>query len=175
MAFVPFMFWLAAVLGLTGFGLGIAGIARTRGAQPAPNRNLAITGTVLGGVAVIAAVVSFYLWTRWMEDVFDGYTFDDEFVDNFGVPADEADYDISIDACEVRGGQARSEGVVTNTSGFTTGFGVEVSFWDSQDMWQASDYYTVSDLAPGESLPFTVSADVDSEYVDCEITAVYYY
>ncbi|KAA0235453.1 MAG: hypothetical protein EDR02_05980 [Actinobacteria bacterium] len=171
-AFVPFMFWLAALLGLTGVGLGIAGLARTRGSQPAPNRNLAIAGTTLGGLAVIAAFVSFYVWTQLVDTLFedfaDGYT-------DFGLLADDSDYDISIDRCEVNGGQARAAGVLTNTADFTTGFEVNLVFRDSEGSWQASGYGTVFDLVPGESDSFTVFAEVSSEYVDCEITAVYYY
>lgn len=179
-AFVPFMFWLAAVLGLTGVGLGIAGMARTRSPQPVPNRNLAMAGTALGGLAVIAAVVSFYVWTRIVEDAFDEFADDlgSDFGSDFGTSglvADELDYDISIDACEVTGGQARAMGTVTNSSYDTTGFRLLLVFWDSEGKWQASGYGTVFDLEPDESGSFTVLADVSSEHVDCEITAVYYY
>ncbi|MFE1895998.1 DUF4190 domain-containing protein [Streptomyces yangpuensis] len=56
---VPFLFWLGGILALTGLGLGIGAIARAN--KGAPNRSMAILGTVLGGVGMLASVGGFFL------------------------------------------------------------------------------------------------------------------
>ncbi|MFJ3979258.1 multicopper oxidase domain-containing protein [Streptomyces sp. NPDC090021] len=56
---VPLLFWLGGILALTGLGLGIGALVRAN--KGAPNRSMAILGTVLGGVGMLASVGGFFL------------------------------------------------------------------------------------------------------------------
>ncbi len=56
---VPLLFWLGAILAVTGLGLGIGAIVRAN--KGAPNRSMAILGTVLGGVGLLASAGGFFL------------------------------------------------------------------------------------------------------------------
>ncbi|WP_030774240.1 hypothetical protein [Streptomyces sp. NRRL F-2664] len=56
---VPFLFWLGAILAVTGVGLGIGAIVRAN--NGAPNKSLAVVGTVLAGVGILASVGGFFL------------------------------------------------------------------------------------------------------------------
>ncbi|MFD5884299.1 DUF4190 domain-containing protein [Streptomyces yangpuensis] len=56
---VPLLFWLGGILAVTGLGLGIGAVVRAN--KGAPNRSMAILGTVLGGVGMLASVGGFFL------------------------------------------------------------------------------------------------------------------
>ncbi|WP_030666703.1 DUF4190 domain-containing protein [Streptomyces rimosus] len=53
---LPLLFWLAGILGLLALIFGLVGLGRARRGQ-ATNKGVAITGTVFGVLALIAAVV----------------------------------------------------------------------------------------------------------------------
>ncbi|MFE2600626.1 DUF4190 domain-containing protein [Streptomyces sp. NPDC059396] len=53
---IPFLFWLAGVLGLIGLILGLAGRGRARRGE-ATNKGVATSGVVLGSLALVLAVV----------------------------------------------------------------------------------------------------------------------
>ncbi|WP_370412264.1 DUF4190 domain-containing protein [Streptomyces fradiae] len=55
-AIIPFLFWLGAILGLLALIFGIVGTARA-GKGLATNKGMAVTGLVLGVLAMIVAVV----------------------------------------------------------------------------------------------------------------------
>ncbi|CAM5554565.1 DUF4190 domain-containing protein [Streptomyces abikoensis] len=52
---VPFLFFLSGPLGLVALGLGVFGLVLARRGQ-STNKGMALTGTILGGVAVLMAV-----------------------------------------------------------------------------------------------------------------------
>ncbi|MFJ3902184.1 DUF4190 domain-containing protein [Streptomyces sp. NPDC090025] len=54
----PFLFWLGGILGLLALIFGIVGVSKA-GKGRATNKGMAITGTILGGLAMLAAIV----WT----------------------------------------------------------------------------------------------------------------
>ena len=169
-AFIPFLFWLAAILGLTAIGLGIAGIVRAGNTSPAQGKGLAIAGTSVGGLAVVAAFISFFVWTSIVNDMFD------EFAEELSDPtyiAAPSDYEASITSCESIGSEVTASGTITNTSSFSTGFNINVVFEDSDGLYEGNGYDTVFDLGPGETGSFTVTSTVASEHVDCKVTVVY--
>ncbi|GAA3396290.1 DUF4190 domain-containing protein [Streptomyces roseoviridis] len=53
---IPFLFWLGAILGVLAVVFGIIGAARA-GKGLATNKGMAVTGAVLGGVALVASLV----------------------------------------------------------------------------------------------------------------------
>ncbi|MFF8260471.1 hypothetical protein [Streptomyces virginiae] len=57
--FVPLLFWLGGILALIGVGLGIGAIARAN--KGAPNKTMAIVGTVLAGAGILASIGGFFL------------------------------------------------------------------------------------------------------------------
>ncbi|MEU6313687.1 hypothetical protein [Streptomyces sp. NPDC047014] len=56
---IPFLFWAGTLLALLAIGLGIGGIVRA--SKGAPNRVMAIVGTVLGGLGLLASVGGFFI------------------------------------------------------------------------------------------------------------------
>ncbi|KOU74496.1 DUF4190 domain-containing protein, partial [Streptomyces sp. IGB124] len=63
--FVPLLFWLGGILALTGVGLGIGAIVRAN--KGAPNKTMAIVGTVLAGVGILASIGGFFLTVAFVE------------------------------------------------------------------------------------------------------------
>ncbi|MER7736200.1 DUF4190 domain-containing protein [Streptomyces erythrochromogenes] len=59
LGFVPFLFWLGGILAVTGVGLGIGAIVRAN--KGAPNKTMAVIGTVLAGAGILASVGGFFL------------------------------------------------------------------------------------------------------------------
>ncbi|MFE4174678.1 DUF4352 domain-containing protein [Streptomyces sp. NPDC056909] len=64
---IPFLFWLAGVLGLIGLILGLAGRGRARRGE-ATNRGVATSGVVLGLLALVLAVVGAFLTFKIVGD-----------------------------------------------------------------------------------------------------------
>ncbi|MFD6229858.1 DUF4190 domain-containing protein [Streptomyces sp. NPDC060232] len=62
---VPLLFWLGGILAVIGVGLGIGAIVRAN--KGAPNKTMAIVGTVLAGVGVIASIGGFFLTVAVVE------------------------------------------------------------------------------------------------------------
>ncbi|MFE0663951.1 hypothetical protein ACFW2C_13925 [Streptomyces sp. NPDC058875] len=51
---VPFLFWLGGICALTGLGLGTGAIVRAN--KGGPNKSMAVIGTVLAGLGIVASV-----------------------------------------------------------------------------------------------------------------------
>ncbi|AQT72238.1 DUF4190 and DUF4352 domain-containing protein [Streptomyces sp. fd1-xmd] len=86
LAFVPFLFWLGGILAVTGVGLGIGAIVRAN--KGAPNKSMAVIGTVLAGAGILASVGGFFLTVSVMERTTDRI---EAGIDDF------ADYDPELD------------------------------------------------------------------------------
>ncbi|UQX04947.1 DUF4352 domain-containing protein [Streptomyces sp. RerS4] len=80
-AIVPFVFWVGTLAGLTGLGLGIAGLVRAR--RGAPRKGLALTGAVLGLLSLAVSVGGFFLTVKIVDEV-DRY--DDSISDEYEWP-----------------------------------------------------------------------------------------
>ncbi|MFD9083608.1 DUF4352 domain-containing protein [Streptomyces erythrochromogenes] len=65
LGFVPFLFWLGGILAVTGVGLGIGAIVRAN--KGAPNKTMAVVGTVLAGAGILASVGGFFLTVSVIE------------------------------------------------------------------------------------------------------------
>ncbi|MFI8361419.1 DUF4190 domain-containing protein [Streptomyces sp. NPDC085612] len=63
---VPLFFWLGGLLALVAIGLGIGGIVRA--SKGAPNRVMAIVGTALGGLGLVASVAGFFITVSVFEN-----------------------------------------------------------------------------------------------------------
>ncbi|MFI5546653.1 hypothetical protein ACIA6E_23105 [Streptomyces sp. NPDC051815] len=63
---VPLFFWLGGLLALVAVGLGIGGIVRA--SKGAPNRVMAIVGTALGGLGLVASVAGFFITVSVFEN-----------------------------------------------------------------------------------------------------------
>ncbi|WP_066956232.1 DUF4190 domain-containing protein [Streptomyces lushanensis] len=64
---IPFLFWLAAVLGLTGLILGLAGRGRAKRGE-ATNKGVATSGVVLGLLALVLAAIGAFLTFKLVGD-----------------------------------------------------------------------------------------------------------
>ncbi|MFD5415561.1 DUF4190 domain-containing protein [Streptomyces nojiriensis] len=56
---IPFLFWAGTLLAAVGVGLGIGGTVRAN--KGAPNKSMAVVGTVLGVLGLLASVGGFFL------------------------------------------------------------------------------------------------------------------
>lgn len=65
-AVVPFFFWLGALMAVVATGLGIGGVVRAN--KGAPNKTMAVVGTVLGVLGLAASVGGFFLTAAIIED-----------------------------------------------------------------------------------------------------------
>ncbi|MFF7298013.1 hypothetical protein [Streptomyces sp. NPDC008265] len=63
---VPLFFWIGGLLALVAIGLGIGGIVRA--SKGAPNRVMAIVGTALGGLGLVASVAGFFITVSVFEN-----------------------------------------------------------------------------------------------------------
>ncbi|MFD3700246.1 DUF4352 domain-containing protein [Streptomyces sp. NPDC058646] len=63
----PFLFWAGALLGLTGFGLGIAGLVKAN--KGAPRKAMAVTGMVLGFLSLGAMAGGIYFTAAIVKEV----------------------------------------------------------------------------------------------------------
>ncbi|MEJ8644608.1 DUF4190 domain-containing protein [Streptomyces sp. MS1.HAVA.3] len=63
---VPLLFWSGTLLAVVAVGLGIAGLRRAN--KGAPNRTMAIVGTVLGVVGLGASVGGFFLTVSFLDE-----------------------------------------------------------------------------------------------------------
>ncbi|MFJ9549008.1 DUF4352 domain-containing protein [Streptomyces erythrochromogenes] len=86
LGFVPFLFWLGGILAVTGVGLGIGAIVRAN--KGAPNKTMAVVGTVLAGAGILASVGGFFLTVSVIEH---GSNRIEAGIDDF------ADYDPELD------------------------------------------------------------------------------
>ncbi|WP_405531710.1 DUF4352 domain-containing protein [Streptomyces avidinii] len=65
LAVIPFLFWAGAVVAIVGVGLGTGGIVRAN--KGAPNKPMAVVGTVLGLAGMLASVGGFFLTAMVVE------------------------------------------------------------------------------------------------------------
>ncbi|MCX4693631.1 DUF4352 domain-containing protein [Streptomyces sp. NBC_01408] len=63
----PFLFWIGALLGLTGLGLGVGAFVKARGG--APRKAMAVTGIVLGFLSLAATTGGFYITAALAKEV----------------------------------------------------------------------------------------------------------
>ncbi|MFD6970752.1 DUF4190 domain-containing protein [Streptomyces sp. NPDC059949] len=80
---VPFLFWTGTLLAVVAVGLGIAGWRRAN--KGAPNRTMAIVGTVLGIVGLGASVGGFFLTVSFLDEAKE---------DRAGIGIDDDEYDL---------------------------------------------------------------------------------
>ncbi|MET9607151.1 DUF4190 domain-containing protein [Streptomyces sp. NPDC006512] len=67
--FAPFFFWIGTLIGLTGLGIGIAAMAQAR--SGAPRKGMALAGTVLGGLSLLASVGGGFLTVAVLHEASD--------------------------------------------------------------------------------------------------------
>ncbi|MEU2789338.1 DUF4190 domain-containing protein [Streptomyces sp. NPDC007100] len=65
---LPLLFWLAGILGLLALVFGLVGLGRVKRRQAA-NKGVAVTGTVLGAVALVLSVVGLVITVTAVNDV----------------------------------------------------------------------------------------------------------
>ncbi|MEU9376469.1 DUF4352 domain-containing protein [Streptomyces sp. NPDC048255] len=63
----PFLFWVGALLGLTGLGLGVGGFVKAR--KGAPRKAMAVTGIVLGFLSLAATTGGYYITAALVKEV----------------------------------------------------------------------------------------------------------
>jgi hypothetical protein len=163
LAFVAFVPGSAAVV------LGWIALRRSRRVDDRTGRLQAIVAVVTGSVSTMGSVVAFAVVAIFVASS-DQALVDEE-------PARPDDFSLSDRTCEVDGGQAIATGVLTNRSGETHGWALDVTFLDGeQELGTFSDELE-SDLADGASWAWEVVMTVDPEQVntdglDCRVDRV---
>ncbi|MEU9865761.1 DUF4190 domain-containing protein [Streptomyces sp. NPDC047971] len=69
-AVIPFFFWLGAILGILGLIFGIIGHGRARKGE-ATNKGVALSGLILGAIAIVLSVVSLIITVTAVKDIAD--------------------------------------------------------------------------------------------------------
>jgi hypothetical protein len=157
-----FLFPVAAPCGLLAIVLGFVGLRRARrspGAAATRGRGRAVAGVVCGAVGVILAVVGYFVVSGLFRSVFD--------------ELDLGAYSVTERACGVRDGLATFDGAITNEASSTRTYRVVVAFLrGGTDNVLRTDSTEVRSVGPGETVPFTASAFVRAEEVDCTVQLV---
>ncbi|MFD9030587.1 DUF4190 domain-containing protein [Streptomyces sp. NPDC059567] len=69
-AVIPFLFWLGTILGILGLIFGIIGHSRVRSGQ-ATNKGVALSGLVLGSMAIVLSILSLIVTVTAVKDIAD--------------------------------------------------------------------------------------------------------
>jgi hypothetical protein len=164
-----FLSFVAFVPGLAAVVLGWIALRQSHRLDDRTGRLQAIVAVVTGIVSTMGSVVAFAVVA-----IFVGSS-DQALVDE--EPARPDDFELSDRTCRVDDGRAVATGVLTNRSGETHGWALDVTFLDGeQEMGTLSDELE-SDLADGASWAWEVVMTVDPEQVntdglDCRVDRV---
>ncbi len=158
LAWVPFVFVLAAAGAGLAFGLGIAGV-RKAATQGGTGRGFAVAGIAISvaaaGLCVVGGFLTAEVW-RDMQEL-----------------SEAGPHQVSIDSCNHEGRLAAATGTITNLDDKTATFIVTVSFTDADGKRLDLSSVAIDDVAPGRTERFTATAFIDAdEEVSCEIEDV---
>ena len=157
---IPLSFFLALPLGILGLIFGIVSWRKAR--RGAPRKGMAISGVVLGAVAITLGVIGAVIVNNAVDDLKD--TFDD-----LG-PADEGDFEVSLTSCGPNdSGYGEATGVIENTSNREQNFWITIYFvQNGTRVGQADDY--IQDLGSGDSAQFEARGfDEVADSAECEV------
>lgn len=158
LAWVPFVFILAAVGAALAFGLGIGGV-RKAATEGGTGRGFAVAGLAISVAAAGLCVVGGFLTAEvWRE---------------MRKLSEAGPHRVSILSCDHEGRLADATGTITNLDDKTATFIVTVSFTDADGKSLDLSSVAVDDIAPGRTERFTATAFIDAdEEVSCEIEDV---
>ncbi|MGK0276639.1 MAG: hypothetical protein ACI9N0_003034 [Ilumatobacter sp.] len=161
LGWLPFIFALAAVLGILAIVLGLR--ARRRAKTPGPQfgvgSGMATAGLILGPIGLLACVGGL-IFSIVMVGA----------IDRFENPAAN---NTAITSCERDGNDVTAKGELTNASDDTASFTVRVSFVrPGTDNQRRQANVIVSDVEPGQTRSFEAVRSVTLEEVDCIIGSV---
>lgn len=158
LAWVPFVFVLAAVGAAVAFGLGIGGVRRAA-TEGGTGRGFAVAGIAISvaaaGLCVVGGFLTAEVW-RDMQEL-----------------SEAGPHRVSIDSCDHEGRLADATGTITNLDDKTATFIVTVSFTDADGKSLDLTSVAVDDIAPGRTERFTATAFIAADQeVGCEIEDV---
>jgi hypothetical protein len=148
---LTFWFLLGGVLGIIGFVLGIVGIRKAR--QIDNGKGLAIAGTILSALAVMATVV-IVLALGWLVNNSD---------ELFG-EADPSTYDITTTSCTVSNGEAVVSGTIRNTTDNDRRFAITVNISGGGESTEAT---TVEFMEPRSETTWSATTLTSGSEVTC--------
>ena len=154
---IPFVFVVATAAALAAIVFGIVGLnAATR--QDGHGRGFAVAGLTLAPFALAACVGGFFFTRAVVREV-------RAFVD-------PGPHELVVDQpCTYTGGRATLNGTIHNLDDGNHDYRIVVDFEGAGDSTSATG--AVSDVAPGATAPWSVSADVASGPVTCKVTDVF--
>jgi hypothetical protein len=161
LGWLPFIFALAAVLGILAIVLGLRARrqAKTPGPQFGVGNGMATAGLILGPIGLLACVGGL-IFSIVMVGA----------IDRFENPAAN---NTAITSCERDGNDITAKGELTNASDDTASFTVRVSFVrPGTDNQRRQANVIVSDVEPGETRSFEAVRSVALDEVDCIIGSV---
>ncbi|HNJ97313.1 MAG TPA: DUF2510 domain-containing protein [Ilumatobacteraceae bacterium] len=159
---IPFLFFLAFVFGILALVFGLVSwSAATKGA---PNKGMAIAGTVLSAVGITLGVVGVIIVNRVVDNF-------EESVSNIFGTADPSEYEVVLGTCGPGDNNWLSaSGTIQNTTSGRTSFWVTVRFLDTNGVQVADASDIIGTLEPGRTANW--QANSYEEYpgaVTCEI------
>ena len=156
-AWMPFVVVFGAIAAVLAVAFGLIGLRRSQ--NSGVGRNRAIVGLATGASGLLAAVLGAAL-TVIVVGVYDDYL-------------NPAPHEVTIASCTVAGSRATATGIVTNRGDSTADFSIVVDFvrrgTDNADRQGRVD---VDEVAPGDSIEFTVERQVSLDDVDCIVSDV---
>lgn len=176
-AFIPFMYWIAYILGALALIFGIIGLVKKVGGYKP------VTATVLGAIALIAGIVMNVLAVQAVNEVVDwvGTTTTDAFDDFFeGYESDALGktVEVTIEGYQDIDDFWSDKGLVVtvkNISDKTQSFTVNIEALDANGNRIDESFVSAEDLAPGQSKTdnaFTLSS-LDEDVLENATFRVY--
>lgn len=155
-AWLPFVVVSGVVLAIIALVFGVVGHRRATRAGASTSR--AVTGLVLGGVALVVSMLGMVL-TVIVLDVYRTYT-------------NPAPHEVSITGCDLVGSRLMVTGEITNLGSSDADFTVHVEASGSGRRSRTM-LVSVDDVAPGSTEAFGTQAQVPFDEVTCSVPAVY--
>lgn len=160
---IPFLFFLAFVFAILALIFGLIGWNAAN--NGAPNKGMAVAGTVLSLVGIGLGIFGVVIVNRVVDHI-------EENVGNLFGTADPSEYELVLDTCgPADNGWLAAGGTIQNTTGNRTSFWVTVHFLDANGVQVADASDIVGTLEPGRTATWTATSyqDYSGTAVSCEI------
>lgn len=156
-AWLPFIFVLAAIGAVLGVVFGVLGL-RNAARHEGYGRGYAVAGIVLSVAAALMCVVGFLFTRAVMREVSDFL--------------DPGEYSVELTRCETEGSLVSAEGNITNLGDDAQAYTITIDYLVN-GVREESDTVTVSQVRPGETMTFEATAFVNTAAaVTCEVNDV---
>ena len=158
LGWLPFVFVLGAIAAVLAIIFGVVG--RRRSAVTGTGRGFSIAGLVMGLVGLVVCIL--------------GVVFTSAFVDALDRYENPAAHEAEIVACDADGTTRTAEFAITNLDDVSATYTVRIDFVrDGTDNVQRQALVDVDEVAPGDTVRYSVSRRIEIADVGCVIREVH--